>query len=94
MNPPLATGKQLPVLPMRTITNQEKKILELIGQGYSSGQIAYALTISSHTVESHRKNLLVKLDAKNAAELIRKAIHLKIISANNSDINHNHYEND
>lgn len=70
---------------MKTVTKQEKKILELIGQGYSTSQIAAALTISVHTVESHRKNLLVKFDAKNAAELIRKAIQEKILTIDSKD---------
>jgi DNA-binding CsgD family transcriptional regulator len=65
---------------MKPLTPQELRILDLIGQGYSSGQIAYALNISTHTVETHRKNLLVKLEAKNSAELIRKAIQTKAIS--------------
>lgn len=59
---------------MKQITVQERKILTLIGKGYSTIQIAVTLAISKHTVESHRKNLLAKFDAKNAAELILKAI--------------------
>ncbi len=70
---------------MKTVTDKEKKILELIGQGYSTSQIAASLTISVYTVESHRKNLLVKLDAKNAAELIWKAISKKILNAPATD---------
>jgi DNA-binding CsgD family transcriptional regulator len=70
---------------MKPITPQEKKVLELIGDGYSTPQIAYALAISTHTVESHRKNLLLKLNAKNAAELIRNAIQVKAISLHYND---------
>ena len=67
---------------MKTLTSQEVKILELIGQGFSSVQIGKVLGISSHTVETHRKNLLLKFDAKNAAELIRKAIQKRLLNIN------------
>ena len=70
---------------MKSLTSQEKKILELIGQGNSSARIASALQISTHTVESHRKSLLAKFDAKNGAELVRKAIQVKALSIHDSD---------
>mgnify|MGYP003423059320 CR=1 FL=1 len=56
-----------------TPTPQERNILELIGKGYSTRQIALLLNISFHTVQSHRKNLLNKYNASNSAELILKA---------------------
>ena len=59
---------------MKPITPREKKILELIGQGYSSGQIADVLGISAHTVDGHRKKLLIKFNVKNAAQLVQRAI--------------------
>lgn len=74
---------------MKPITLQEQKILKLIGQGYSTSQIAYAFGISAHTVESHRRNLLTKFDAKNSAELILKAIQAKILSTSNPNQNEN-----
>lgn len=74
---------------MKPITIQEQKILKLIGQGYSTNQIAYVFGISAHTVESHRKNLLTKLDAKNSAELMLKAIQAKVLRVNTTDHNEN-----
>ena len=59
---------------MKPLTQTEKRILGLVGQGLSSAKIAFRLDISSHTVETHRKSLLSKFDAKNAAEMIRKAM--------------------
>ena len=56
------------------MSDREKKILEPIGEGHSSAQIAFVLHISTHTVDSHRKNLLLKFDAKNSAELVRKSL--------------------
>ena len=55
------------------LTAREKEVLELVAKGYSSKQIAEELFISKHTVESHRKNLLQKLQANNVADLIQKA---------------------
>jgi DNA-binding CsgD family transcriptional regulator len=55
------------------LTPREKQVLELVSKGYSSKQIAHHLFISRHTVESHRKHLLKKLNVNNAAELVVKA---------------------
>lgn len=55
------------------LTTREKEVLQLVAKGFSSKQIAHALSISKHTVESHRKHLLQKLKANNVAELIQKA---------------------
>ena len=59
---------------MKIITPREKSILDLIGQGLSTNEIALALNISFHTVQSHRRSLLKKFDSKNSVELIRKAL--------------------
>ena len=64
---------------MKSITAKEKKVLELISQGFSTSEIAIELGISPNTVESHRKNLFTKFDARNAPELILKAIQAKAI---------------
>lgn len=56
------------------ISNREKEVLQLVSDGYTDQQIADQLYISYHTVNSHRKNLIIKLDAKNTAELIKKAM--------------------
>lgn len=64
----------LPVLSRR-----EKEILELIAEGYTNPQIAEKLFVSPFTVDSHRKNLLAKLNVKNTAMLIRFAVEHKLI---------------
>lgn len=66
--------KELPVLSRR-----EKEILELIAEGYTNPQIAEKLFISQFTVDSHRKNLLAKLNVKNTASLIKLAVQEKLI---------------
>ena len=55
-----------------SLTPKEKTVLELIANEMSSSEIADRLYISTHTVISHRKNMMSKLDAKNTAGLIRK----------------------
>ncbi len=63
------------------ITPREKEVLELVAQGFSTKQIADKLGISIRTVESHRINMLKKLNVSNTAELIRKSIQLKLIES-------------
>jgi two-component system, NarL family, response regulator NreC len=58
---------------MDFLTNKEKEILSLVSSGLTTKEIAGKLKISHHTVESHRKNLLRKCQAKNSAELIQKS---------------------
>jgi len=55
------------------LTVKEKEVLKKIAQGKSSKEIADALSISENTVETHRKNMMGKFEAKNIAELIKKA---------------------
>jgi len=61
------------------ITRRESEILRLIAEGHTNQEIAEKLFISSFTVDSHRKNLLLKLGVKNTAQLIKSAISLGII---------------
>ncbi len=55
------------------ITQREKEVLGLIAKEHSNQQIADLLFISLRTVETHRYNLLQKLDVKNTVGLIRVA---------------------
>jgi DNA-binding CsgD family transcriptional regulator len=55
------------------ISEVERLVLRLIGNGLSSRQIAELLYISFDTAENYRKKLLHKFAAKNSAELIKKA---------------------
>jgi two-component system response regulator NreC len=56
------------------LTDREREILQLIAEGQTAAQIAEALHISPHTVQSHRDNIMTKLDLHNRAALIRYAI--------------------
>ncbi|HSM46796.1 MAG TPA: response regulator transcription factor [Draconibacterium sp.] len=61
-------SQTLPIL-----TRREKEILELIAAGLTNQEIADKLFISYTTVDTHRKNLLQKFEAKNVAVLINLA---------------------
>jgi len=56
------------------ITKREREILRLIVDGYTSSEIANILFISPRTVETHRSNLMQKLNIKNTAGLVRYAL--------------------
>ncbi len=62
-----------------SITRREKEVLELIALGMTNPEIADKIFVSVSTVDTHRKNLILKLEAKNTADLIRMAFHLKIL---------------
>ena len=57
-----------------TLTNREREVLKLIGEGYKNKEIAGLLGISPKTVEKHRANLMEKLNKHNASELTAYAI--------------------
>jgi len=54
------------------LTKRELEVIKLIMKGYTSNQIAEELFISNRTVDTHRANLMQKLDVKNSIELINK----------------------
>jgi DNA-binding NarL/FixJ family response regulator len=56
------------------LTPRELQVVKLIAEGYSSRQIAQALTISEKTVERHRANILEKLGLRDRVHLTRYAI--------------------
>ena len=52
-----------------TVTEREKQVLKLLGEGYQNKEIAELANISVKTVEKHRANIMAKLDLHNAAAL-------------------------
>lgn len=72
-----ATSSELDSTPV-VITKREQEILDLVAKGKTSQFIADKLFISVRTVESHRYNLMQKLDVNNVAELIRYSIMKRI----------------
>lgn len=61
------------------LTRREKEVLGLIAEGMTNIEIAQKLFISVTTVDTHRKNLLAKLEARNTASLVRIATQLQLI---------------
>ncbi|VTR52970.1 response regulator [Sphingobacterium thalpophilum] len=75
LNKKTDTGlKQVPKL-----TRREKEILSYVAKGLTTNQIADALFISSHTVESHRKNLMEKFQTKSVTAAVKSAIEYGLI---------------
>ena len=58
------------------------QILESISRGNTINEIASELFLSPHTIITYRRNLLRKIDAKNGAELIRKAFERGLLYPN------------
>jgi DNA-binding NarL/FixJ family response regulator len=56
------------------LTEREREVLQLIAEGRSTKQIAYDLHVSSKTVESHRRQVMGKLNVRSVAELTKFAI--------------------
>lgn len=63
------------------LTKREIEVLNDISDGLKSQEIAEKLFISERTVEAHRGNIMKKLQAKNMAELIKKAMNLGLIES-------------
>jgi len=61
------------------LSNKETEVLGLISEGLTTKEIASKLFVSSRTIETHRANILKKLEVKNTAELIKKAAKINLI---------------
>jgi len=60
--------------PAAPLTTREREVLRLVAEGYTSRQIAAQLDVSIKTVETHRMNLMRKLDLHKASEVTAYAI--------------------
>lgn len=61
------------------LSEREIEIIRKLADGMTSSQISDALFISEHTVKTHRKNILKKLDLHNSSDLIKYAINQGIV---------------
>lgn len=61
------------------LTDREKEIIQLIANEHTTDEIADKLFTSKSTIETHRKNIFYKLQVKNIAGLIKKAIYLGVV---------------
>jgi len=63
-----------------TLTQREREILKLVGEGYKNKEIAKYLFISAKTVEKHRSNIMEKLDLHTASGLTAYAIEKGLVT--------------
>ena len=61
------------------LTRRERELLRLVTEGLTNAEIAEKIFLSPETIKGYRKNLLVKLDAKNTAVLVKIALEQKLI---------------
>lgn len=59
---------------MSVLGGREREVLQLIAEGLTSGEIAERLHISTNTVDTHRRNIMKKLDLHSVAELTKYAV--------------------
>ncbi len=62
------------------LTDREREVLQLLAEGKSNKEVAAILDLSTYTVETHRTNLMQKLNLHNTAEIVLYAVRKKIIS--------------
>ena len=62
------------------LSKREIQVLDLISHGLTTKEIASSLYISNHTVISHRKNLMMKMNVPNTAGMVRRAFENGILS--------------
>jgi len=63
------------------LTSREREIVQLLAEGSSSKQVATTLGISTKTAETHRANIMRKLEIHSVSDLVRYAVRNQIIEA-------------
>jgi len=76
------TGADLSLSPRRArgrLTQREREIVQLLAEGKSNKEVAGVLGISVRTAETHRSNIMLKLDIHSVVDLVRYAVRNRII---------------
>ncbi len=75
-------GRKIPEgpVPLSELTPRQREVLTLIAEGHSTKDMARALNISVKTVETHRAQLMDRLDIHDIASLVRYAIKMGLVS--------------
>jgi DNA-binding NarL/FixJ family response regulator len=73
--------KEVPDLIRERLTAREREIVQLIAEGKSSKEVASLLGISFKTAETHRANVMRKLEIHSVSELVRYAVRNQIVAA-------------
>lgn len=71
---------QVDLDPIASLSDREKEIFRLIGEGLTTGAIADQLFLSTHTIDTHREHIKRKLNVSTANELSRLAFHAMLES--------------
>jgi DNA-binding NarL/FixJ family response regulator len=72
---------EIPELIRERLTSREREIVQLLAEGKSSKEVASSLGISVKTAETHRANIMRKLELHSVSELVRYAVRNQIIEA-------------
>ncbi len=70
---------EAPEAPFSRLSSREREIIKLVAEGKANKQIAHILSISIKTVESHRANIMEKLDLHSVTDLVRYAIRNNLV---------------
>ena len=65
-----------------SLSEREMEIITLIAEGYTNTQIADMIFLSTHTVNTHRKNIMGKLGVKNTAGIVMYAVKTNLVTPN------------
>jgi DNA-binding CsgD family transcriptional regulator len=79
--------RALPRVPLRPVrpgeprlSDRELEVIRLLAGGWTTLDVARAMSISPKTVENHKQRIFVKLDARNAAHAVARAVRLGLVS--------------
>jgi DNA-binding NarL/FixJ family response regulator len=67
--------------PLEVLTTRQREILQMIAEGRTTKEVAFALSISAKTVETHRAQIMERLQIHDVPGLVRFAIRTGLISA-------------
>lgn len=65
---------------LRMLTPRETDVLQMVGEGYSSKEIAASFNLSVRTIDAHRSNIMRKLNLRGATDMTRLAVKLKLVT--------------
>ena len=74
------SGRDREAGPLRTLTLRQREILQLLAEGRSAKEVAFALGLSVKTVETHRRQIMDRLQIFDLAGLVRFAIRSGLVS--------------
>jgi DNA-binding NarL/FixJ family response regulator len=80
LRPDKSTGK-----PTLELTLREREVVQLLAEGYVTKEVAIMLKVSVKTIETHRANIMRKLNIHSVAELVLYAVRNNLVQNATSD---------